>query len=397
MKEMVRLRTRPSRNGKSFVYLLDFRNSEGKRVRLSLGHADLHKAERQRLQKERELRIGFNSPVSMRLNEFLDDSILRTGDQVRESTRREYRFAMRSFIEAVGDIDYQAVTFKHGERFRQYCLDQGNSPATVSKKLRALKRLFELAIDRGQFEKNPLRRVRLPKVPKRKVHVFTAVECERILRVARQYSDSIRWDLLIVVALTTGMRRGELLNTVWADIDFEKMTIEVTPKKDKAQTWAWDIKDNDRRTLPLTENVVLLLAEHQVKQPVNQPYVFIPPYRYEHIQQLRQQGKWSFCDARLKVLNNFAGQFIRILKHAGIDCGQFHDLRRTALSNWLANGLSEYEVMSLAGHAVFDTTHKFYLAVQEGLTNRARQVSCEAIGKNLARVWHAPQFSGESV
>jgi hypothetical protein len=59
--------------------------------------------------------------------------------------------------------------------------------------------------------------------------------------------------------------------------------------------------------------------------------------------------------------------------------GTFHDLRRTCLTNWFANGLSEYEVMYLAGHACFATTHAFYLAVREDLMERGRAVSTKAM------------------
>ena len=49
---------------------------------------------------------------------------------------------------------------------------------------------------------------------------------------------------------------------------------------------------------------------------------------------------------------------------------------------WFANGMSEkYEVMRLAGHSDFATTHKFYLAVADGLVDRARQATSQAIGE----------------
>jgi hypothetical protein len=89
MNELVRLRTRPSRDGMSFVYLLDYVNIEGKRRRVSLGHADKRKAEREKKQKECELRMGIISPASMRLMEFVADSLIRTGKQIREATHRE--------------------------------------------------------------------------------------------------------------------------------------------------------------------------------------------------------------------------------------------------------------------------------------------------------------------
>jgi hypothetical protein len=70
MNELVRLKTRPSRDGKTFIYRLEYTDEDGKRRRISLGHADKRKAERQRAQKERELRMGIVGPVSMRLSHY---------------------------------------------------------------------------------------------------------------------------------------------------------------------------------------------------------------------------------------------------------------------------------------------------------------------------------------
>ena len=69
-KELVRLRTRPSRDGKTFVYMFDFVDAEGRRRRVSLGHADRLKAESQRKQTERELRMGVTTPPPMKLSLF---------------------------------------------------------------------------------------------------------------------------------------------------------------------------------------------------------------------------------------------------------------------------------------------------------------------------------------
>ena len=117
MKQLVTLRTRPSRDGRRFVYMLDYVNDDGKRQRISLGHADHRKAKRQRDQKERELGMGLVTPHSMRLRDFIEDSLMRTGDQIRESTRREYQTSMDHFISVIGNIDYQKVLQKHGENY----------------------------------------------------------------------------------------------------------------------------------------------------------------------------------------------------------------------------------------------------------------------------------------
>ena len=50
---------------------------------------------------------------------------------------------------------------------------------------------------------------------------------------------------------------------------------------------------------------------------------------------------------------------------------------------WFANGMSEYDVMILAGHASFATTHKFYLAVADDLVHRARVATAEGLRQKL--------------
>jgi integrase len=79
------------------------------------------------------------------------------------------------------------------------------------------------------------------------------------------------------------------------------------------------------------------------------------------------------------------------LERAAIENGEFHDLRRTCLSRWLANGLTEYDVMQLAGHSEFSTTHRFYLAVRSDLIDRARAATVAAMGASFGtRLARAP-------
>ena len=124
----------------------------------------------------------------------------------------------------------------------------------------------------------------------------------------------------------------------------------------------------------MTDEVVQLLAEHQAAQPEGYPYVFVTPRRYDSIQKSRQLGRWTTTQGKCPV-SNFRYQFLKILERADIDLGTFHDLRRTCITNWLANGLSEFDVMTMAGHASFETTRRFYLAVRSDLLDRARKVS----------------------
>jgi len=391
--KLVGLRTRPSRNGKCFSYFLDYIDLDGKRRRVSLGHADRHRAERQRAQKERELRMGIVAPRSMRLSEFLRDSLSRTGDQIRESTVIDYRSAMQDFIGVVGDMDFRKVTQTDGEKFRQLLLDRGNSPATVAKKLRSIKRFFALAVERDQLDKNPLRYIKPPKTAKKsakkRIRVYSDDERKRILKAASEthVPKDLDWTLMVRLALTTGMRKSELLNLTWADVDFSELSIEVQPKDSTRETWPWKIKDSDCRTVPLTDALADDLAKLQQTRPDGYPYLLVPPGRYEYIQgHLRPKGKWTLSNPRNKVISNFKKCFDAILAKAHVQHGTFHDLRKTAITSWFRQGLSEHDVMTLAGHSNFRTTHQFYLAVADDLVDRARVASTEF----LARSWRAP-------
>jgi integrase len=378
--------------------MLDYVAQDARRHQISLGHADKRRAERQRHEKELELRVNVTGPVSMRLTDFFRDSLGRTKGQVRATTLGETARSMKDFVDCVGDIDVQEVRHEHGERFIQYCLDQKLSTGTVTKKIKHLKRVFQLAEDRSQLDRHPLRKLRPPKVAKRKVRVFTGQECDALCKAAHQYEEKgrpVRWELLIRTCLATGMRRGELMNITWRDIDFANMTVEVSPKKSRVDTWEWHIKDTDHRTLPLTADLVKLLVEHQMAQPEGNPYVFVPMGRYEFIQGLQRSGQWTVERGR-SPLSKFCHHFNKIRTRAGIESGTFHDLRRTCLSNWVAQGLSLHEVKELAGHAGIDTTERFYLAIRKDVVDRARAAS-EASRKDhsVARLLRAASESDE--
>jgi len=390
MKQLVKLHKRPSRDGQRFTFFLRYEGENGKRKWETLGHGDQRKAERQRAQKEKELRMGYIEPDSMRLRDFIEDSLARTGDQIRESTQVVVKVAMNDFIRTIGNVDFRSVTLAHGELYLQTCLDRGNAKGTVAKKLRHIKRLFTLAVNRKQLDENPLQHIAMPKSPKKKINIYTDAQCQRMLKAAQEYTakwnpkTSVKWDLMITVGLATAMRRAELLNCTWADVDFDAQTIEVNPKENTKDIWEWRIKDTDHRTLPLTEEIVQMLVDHQTQQPEGYPYVFVPTARYDYIQNvLRPKGKWSLIDASMKVVNNLGRQFNKILKKAGIKKGTIQDIRRTAITMWFANGMSEHDVMVLAGHSSFATTHEFYLAVADDLVDRARVATAQGLRQKM--------------
>jgi len=235
----------------------------------------------------------------------------------------------------IGNIDYQKIILRDAEFYRQSCLDKGNSRATVAKKLRDIKCVFETAVKCRQLDENPIEHIKMPKYTVNEIRIYNDRECERIVKEARNLiwnrneRTSLKWDPLILVVLYTALRRGELLNCKWRAVDFGEQTIKVSPKDDTAETWEWQIKDTDHRMLPLTDELSQLLVDRHSRQPEGYPYVFVPPARYDHIQQkLRAEDKWAYSNSRLKVANNLERDFDKILQRVSIEEGEFHDLRR---------------------------------------------------------------------
>lgn len=378
MTELVRLRTRPSRDGSSFKYFIDYLDENGKRVRKSLGHTDRKKAERQRAQFERELRMGIVEPDSMKFSELLEDYLQRTRTQVEPSTSASAAYHMKDFIAANGNIYADTITFRHCEKFQQHCIDRGLSPASVNTHIKMVKRIFSLAVKRGQLEKNPFNGFPLMKVPRKAIRLLSQNEIQRLLTAAK---DPV-WKAKIMLSKTAGLRRGEVLNLTINDIDFDKGKVIVQPKPDTDSTWRWVVKDKERRELPLIESVAQLLADIIAGLPEGQPYLFLSTERYEHLLMLKKSGKLIDRVAKCPEAN-FRRGWKLICERASVEDVTFHDLRATCITEWFEHGMMPHEVQRLAGHSSIETTMTYYVEIRESMIDRARQASSTALGTDF--------------
>lgn len=133
--------------------------------------------------------MGIVEPDSLKLGDFVEDSLRRTGDQIRESTHKEYQSAMQDFIRVIGNIDYRQVSLTDAEHYRQRCLNKGHSPATVKKKLTEIKCVFSTAVARDQLDENPLKRIKMPKCLQNEINIYSDSECECLLKAARDLTE----------------------------------------------------------------------------------------------------------------------------------------------------------------------------------------------------------------
>jgi integrase len=377
MKKLVKTWLRRNRRG-TYIYYLRWIGEDGREKYQSLGHPDKREAERQRREKELDLVSDAEQPEKMKLSELLEDYLEWTRTQIEPSTAKTAKYCMKDFIAAIGDIYADGVTYKHCERFHQYCVDRGLRPASVNTHIKLIKRIFSLAVKRGQLQQNPFNGVPLLKVPKKAVRVFSKDEFDRILEATH----SRIWKARILLAKTAGLRKGEVLNLTLNDVDFAKGKVIVQPKDDTKYTWRWVVKDKDRRELPLVNQVAQLLIDIQTELPEGQPYLLLPPQRYQYLMRLKAKGelRWEMCKC---PDGNFGRSWRMIFKKAGIEYGgTFHDLRSTCITEWLEKGLLPHEVKKLAGHADINTTMNYYVGIRESLIDRARGASNAALGED---------------
>jgi integrase len=216
------------------------------------------------------------------------------------------------------------------------------SPATVNRILSVLSKIFSLAIDADLIEVNPCRRVRKFRLNNRRVRVLSYEEEERLVS---QLKDNPLVRKIVIFALNTGLRRGEIFNLKWADVDRERGLIIVQ-----------ESKSGKKRFVPMNITVrLLLLGLGHISD-----YVFPSP---------KTGGK----------LNQIKRSFRRALNLAGIENFRFHDLRHTFASRLASVGKANpFDMMEVLGHADIRTTAIYTHANNEALRDSVGKLD----GKN---------------
>ncbi len=299
-------------------------------------------------------------PIRITLAKFIQEHLHVMRGQVAYATLTDQKRALRFFEKFIGgSVRLHEIQPRHSEAFIAERLASGLAIGTVNKDIRTLRRIFNLAIDpRGYLEdgQNPFARIRQRKKAAKNLRYVSVKEYRGLLTA----SPRLWWQALISVAYGSGLRRGEILNLTWPDIDFERQRIRVQAKSPSRRLVEWEPKDHENRVVPLSEEATQLLANIQAESEEGFPYVFISPKRFKRIKQREQAGRWN---ARSEVVNNVGRDFTVVRCRARIEPCTLHDLRRSALTNW-AQHLPIQVVQQLAGHSDISTTRKYYLTVR---------------------------------
>lgn len=254
----------------------------------------------------------------------LIDRYLAEVTPTKKSARQETQrllFLKRHF----GSYSAAALRNNHVSEYRDRRLAEGLAGATVVKELNSLAHLFNTAMkDWGMpLLVNPVKQVGRPKVARGRDRRLTGDELTRLIEACKA-SRSRMLACIVVVAIETGMRLGELLALDWRHID-RATRVATLP----------DTKNGEARRVPLSPKALSALDA-------------LP----RHIGTSRVFWKWTRSDS---VENAWR----RVVAKAGIQDLHFHDLRHEATSRLFERGLALPEVAAITGHKTWQMLRRY--------------------------------------
>ena len=210
--------------------------------------------------------------------------------------------------------------------------ERPRSASTVIRYMAALSHAFTVAVrEWGWLDDNPVRKVTKPTEPRGRVRFLSDVERANLLAACGKSKNPCLYDV-VLLALSTGMRRGEIMNLTWDAVDFQRrmITLEHT-------------KNGERRAVPLVGPVYNALWERSRLRRIDSPYVFPARLRYgKEPKPIEIQNAWLVA-----------------LKRADIKNFRFHDLRHSAASYLAMNGVSLPEIAAVLGHKTLAMVQRY--------------------------------------
>ncbi len=246
-------------------------------------------------------------------------------------------------------------------RFGNHRPESPGYPGLNEHSMRHIHRLLQQCLDQamrdGLIEDNPARAFRYAKPKVVKPNALTPLEVEDYLDAAKRLGHLP----MFMLALTAGLRQGELIALKWSDLDTEQQTLTIAEKRSVERRELVDY-GRETRMISLSQELVdLLIAEH-AKHP-GSPLMFMHP----------GTGR--------PYSNNMVRRFHdEILEAAGLDHIRFADLRHTCAVLALQNGMDTRELSRMLGHTRTTRTRQNYAnylrqaaSKDEGAPNKASQ------------------------
>jgi len=213
------------------------------------------------------------------------------------------------------------------EDYKKKRQDEKKKSATINRELSCLRHMFNLARKWKIIRESPMDEVKLLKEGKYKMRILDKVEADMLIEAAVYHLKPI-----LIVALNTGMRRGEVLGLRWGDIDFANYNIHIK-----------NTKSGRDRDIPMNS----LVAATFKKQDMSSEFVF------PHLQ--RKDRALKDVSSSLKTACN----------KIGIEKFRFHDIRHTAATFMVQAGVDLVTIKEILGHSTVQMTMVYCHSSQE--------------------------------
>jgi integrase len=314
--------------------------------------------------------VMFADPKGLKVAEYLQSWLSDTVRyQVSEGTYLRYERTCRNhLLPFFGRLRLRDLTPVHVRSFKARKLEEGLNPNTVGVVQSVLSAALNQAVDDGLISANPAARVK--KAATRGESPMRALSNEEASRLIAA-AEGTRDEALITLALRTGMRQGELAALRWEDLDLsEKGTVTVRRSADtRTKTRISTTKTGEERKVGIGPRTAEALKAHRARQLEERmaarswedPGLVFPNTR----------GKVRRRDSVMRALR-------RLLKEAGLPAQiRFHDLRHTAATLAIRQGMPIHVVSKMLGHSDPSMTLRRYAHVLDDMREDAARAMDE--------------------
>jgi integrase len=272
---------------------------------------------------------------------------------IRVSTYVKYRKLIHSYILPVlGNFKLQKLAPQHLVSLYRQKEKDGLKPKTINSIHGVLHIALDTAVKWSLVSYNVCDKVSPPRIVKPEIKPLTMEQAQRLLEAVRGH----RLDALLTMALTTGMRRGELLALRWLDVDLDSGNVQVKRTVDYIAKYGYVENEpktaTGKRTIMLPSFAIDLLKQHRVQQLE---------------QRLKAGADWQ--DMNLVFTGLHGGYlnprympklFDKVLVQAGLPHIRFHDLRHSAATLLLSMKVPVKMVQEMLGHSEISMTLGIY-------------------------------------
>lgn len=307
------------------------------------------------------------------LKQYIEDWLENTHRQnIRPRSYERYEEIVRlHIVPAIGNIPLQKLTPQRLQKLYSDKLKEGCSAVTVIAIHNLLHKALDNAVRWELVAQNVCKKVSPPRRVRPEMKSLTPDQVQKLLEAARGHPQ----EALFILALSTGMRRGELLGLKWQDINFTEGTLQVRRVLSRVPT-------------KMVEQIGQRYIEAEPKTPKSRRSIALAAVGLDALKlhrerQLKMREKaaeaWEdhdyvFCTPTGKYLtpgHNALVQLKMLLEKAGLPDIRFHDLRHSAASMLLSMGTHPKVVQELLGHSQISMTMDIYSHVLPSMQREA--------------------------